>query len=139
MIWVERSRTNWFTALNVTITLNNLANGNYNLQTFVADYSGITGASPTENMNVAVTNGTLVHNVHMADYSSAGMILSGGAPPSTTTPTPAPTPAPTPDAGWWRTGCIHRSQRGRANVQATSLSISVPAGIQAGDLMEVFL
>lgn len=130
---------NWFTALNVTITLNNLANGNYNLQTFVADYSGITGASPTENMNVAVTNGTLVHKVHMTDYSSAGMILSGGGPPSTTTPTPAPTPAPTLDAGWWRAGCIHRSQRGRANVQATSLSISVPAGIQAGDLMEVFL
>ena len=69
---------NWAPPVNVSVTLNNLANGNYNLQTYLADSGSNHAQSPIENINVTVTNGTLTHTVAMTNYATAGILCVVG-------------------------------------------------------------
>jgi len=66
---------NWSGGRAVTVTFNNVANKTWNLQTYLADHGSNHAQSPIENINVPVTNGTLVHTFNMTDYSIAGVIL----------------------------------------------------------------
>jgi hypothetical protein len=76
--------------------------GTANLQTYLADFGTNTAQSPTENMNVSVSGGSLSHSITLTPYSVAGIILSYLPPTLTPTPTStpqstlAPTSTPTP-------------------------------------------
>jgi hypothetical protein len=71
---------NWFSAQNVTVTMNNLVNGTYNLKTYLADYGINIGSNLIENTSVNVSGGSTSHTITMTPYSVAGIILNSAPP-----------------------------------------------------------
>lgn len=95
---------NWFTPLNVTVTLNNLSlSGTVGVTIYIADFTANHGTSPFSTFNVNVVNGSTTFVVPMTADSTAGVILGASVgtstPPPTGTPTPTPTATPTPAPG----------------------------------------
>ena len=86
---------NLFSAQNVTVNMNNLINGTYNLKTYLADHGINFGSNLIENTTVNVSGGSTSHTITMTPYSVAGIILNLSSTPKAR-PAPASIPLPNP-------------------------------------------
>ena len=67
---------NWFTPLNVTVTLNNLSlSGTVSVTIYMADFSANNGTTPFNTFDVTVSGGSTTFTVPMTADSVAGVIL----------------------------------------------------------------
>jgi hypothetical protein len=92
---------NWFSPLNVTVTLNNLnLSGTVGVTVYMADFAANDGTVPFSTFDTDVTSGSTTFTVPMTADSTVGVILGSPVPSPSPTPTPQPTPTPSTSSNW---------------------------------------